>query len=118
MRSHGEGKLLARVEGFLSPWGSERNNRVQCTLLAIFCGSKKCSRCSPVPALRFTPIRVREKRMNTHKTLLAGRKLSKYKQINCKNIFTSMESFFLARHHRSKGRNVSARVMGCVAKAN
>jgi hypothetical protein len=118
MRSHGEGKLLARVEGFFITLGERaeqqgpmyfaRNLLWFQKMLALFAG----------PALRFTPIRVREKRMNTHKTLLAGRKLSKYKQINCKNIFTSMESFFLARHHRSKGRNVSARVMGCVAKAN
>jgi hypothetical protein len=35
-----------------------------------------------IPNLRFAPIRVREKRMNTYKTIETGKELSKNKQIN------------------------------------
>jgi hypothetical protein len=81
MRRGEEGKLLAGAAGFYSPWGSESDEQAHRTLLSASLVTQKrdASHRPPVPAFRFTPIRVREKRMNTYKTMKTGRS---YQNIN------------------------------------
>jgi hypothetical protein len=82
----------------LSPWGSERNNMTRHAGF-FHCGCKKdLLRLLPFPAFRFAPIRVREKRMNTHMTAAEGLGLSEDKQIHCKNLFTSGNLFLRATY--------------------
>jgi hypothetical protein len=67
---------------FYSPWGSERDeqaHRIFAPRFLLSC-KKKALRIRPqVPAFRLTPIRVREKRMNTLKTAKTGRS---YQNVN------------------------------------
>jgi hypothetical protein len=72
MMSGEEGKLLAGAAGFYSPWGSERMKQEPSYFALrffLFYAKRDASQNPAVPAFRFAPIRVREKRMNTHKTL-------------------------------------------------
>jgi hypothetical protein len=80
MKSSQGGKLLAGAAGFYSPWGMSRRNRAHRILLsAFFMKKRKRFASSAGPCIRFTPIRVREKRMNTYKTAQTGRS---YQNIN------------------------------------
>jgi len=81
MRRGEEGKLLAGAAGFYSPWGSESEEQAHRPLLsASFVMQKETLRIvRRLPAFRFTPIRVREKRMNTYKTTKTARS---YQNIN------------------------------------
>jgi len=65
-----EGKLLARAAVFLSPWGSGADHRAGLLCVeSLFAIQKEMLRIvRPVLIFGFAPIRVREKRMNTHKT--------------------------------------------------
>jgi hypothetical protein len=70
MMSGEEGKLLAGAAGFYSPWGSERKKGpvVFCAATSFHEAEKKHFAPSAGTCIRLTPIRVREKRMNTLKT--------------------------------------------------
>jgi hypothetical protein len=89
-----EGKLLAGAAGFYSPWGSESDEQaiVFCSALLLSCKKRRFAS-SAGPAFLFTPIRVREKRMNTYKT---GKTCRSYQNINksiCKKSFTTGNLF-------------------------
>jgi hypothetical protein len=81
MKSSQQGKLLAGAAGFYSPWGNESEEQGPSYFAQRFFYEKKgnASHRPPVPAFRLTPIRVREKRMNTYKTAQTGRS---YQNIN------------------------------------
>jgi hypothetical protein len=70
MMSGEGGKLLAGAAGFYSPWGASRRTVaiVSCAAISFRDAKRNASHRPPVPAFRLTPIRVREKRMNTLKT--------------------------------------------------
>jgi hypothetical protein len=69
MKTCEEGKLLAGAAVFLSPWGNGVGYRTDfpCAEFLLSC-KRDASHCQPVLIFHFAPIRVREKRMNTHKT--------------------------------------------------
>jgi hypothetical protein len=73
MKDQKEGKLLARAGRILSPWGSKRTGKpgVLCWRSLLWL-QKRLPALSAGPAIPLTPIRVREKRMNTYKTIKTG----------------------------------------------
>jgi hypothetical protein len=95
MKSSQEGKLLAGAAGFYSPWGNESEEQGPSYFAQRFFYEKKgnASHRPPVPAFRLTPIRVREKRMNTYKTAQTGRSYQNINKLICKKSFTSGNLF-------------------------
>jgi hypothetical protein len=94
MMSGQEGKLLAGAAGFYSPWGSESEEQGHRILLSAFFMKKgNASHRPPVRAFRLTPIRVREKRMNTYKTAQTGRSYQNINKSICKKSFTTGNLF-------------------------
>jgi hypothetical protein len=69
MKTCEEGKLLAGAAVFLSPWGNGVGYRTDfpCAEFLLSCKKKRFA-LSAGTGIHFAPIRVREKRMNTHKT--------------------------------------------------
>jgi hypothetical protein len=80
MRTCKEGKLLARAAAFYHPGGTERITGPTYSALNISCYAKAATHRAPVLVFRFAPIRVREKRMNTHKTAKTLRSYQKIRE--------------------------------------
>src|SRR5579864_8831141 len=68
---------------------------VFCSALSLSCNKEVASHRPPVPAFRLTPIRVREKRMNTYKTAKTARSYQKINKSICKKKFYNREPILL-----------------------
>jgi len=99
MRDQKEGKLLARAVRILSPWGSKRTGKPGVLCRRSFCGCKKIAALSAGPAIPLTPIRVREKRMNTYKTIKTGRSYQNINNKVCKNLIRTWNLFLPATYY-------------------
>jgi hypothetical protein len=95
MMSGEEGKLLAGTAGFLFTLGERAGGTGPLSYdLRFSCHAKRDASHRPlVPAFRLTPIRVREKRMNTYKTAKTARSYQKIDKSICKKSFTTGNLF-------------------------
>jgi hypothetical protein len=110
MMSGEEGKLLAGAAGLftvLSTLGERAGGTGPGRLLLsasfvmqkMSCKKRAALHCPPVPAFRLTPIRVREKRMNTYKTAKTGRSYQNINKSICKKSFTTGNLFCRATYY-------------------